>query len=193
MFTADKSLTPLRLLLVEDSTQDAEALVQQLRRAGYDPAVKRVETPDAFALALKDSTWDVLLADYEMPAFGGLAALALYRESGLDTPFILVADSRGENRIVEAMRGGAHDFLLKSELDRLGPTVARELSEAKGRLARRQDLERLGASKRRFTTLFNYSRCPSSSPASATASSITSIPRRFTFSATPSMRSSDTR
>ncbi len=160
MFTADKSLTPLRLLLVEDSTQDAEALVQQLRRAGYDPAVKRVETPDAFALALKDSTWDVLLADYEMPAFGGLAALALYRESGLDTPFILVADSRGENRIVEAMRGGAHDFLLKSELDRLGPTVARELSEAKGRLARRQDLERLGASKRRFTTLFNYSPLP---------------------------------
>ena len=160
MFTANKALTPLRLLLVEDSANDAELIQQQLRRVGYDPATTRVETAEALRAALAVPGWELVLADYTLPEFDGLSALAICREQAHELPVIIISGTGGEQRVVEAMRGGAQDFLLKDDLDRLGPTVARELSEMRGRLARRHDLERLAASRRRFATLFNGSPIP---------------------------------
>ena len=147
----------LRVLLLEDSEIDADVLTLELRRAGYTPSTTRVESRESFSQALAEGPWDLLVADYNLPSFSGLDALAIYKESGLDVPFFLVSGTVGEEIAVTAMRTGAHDYLLKDNLTRLGPAVARELREANLRRARRDDLERLVASERRFTTIFRSS------------------------------------
>ena len=80
--------TPLRLLLVEDSEDDAALVLLELRRAGFVPVAMRVETAEAMNAALRAGPWDLILADYNLPTFSGLAALDLYLESGLDIPFL---------------------------------------------------------------------------------------------------------
>ncbi|MBI4771868.1 MAG: response regulator, partial [Chloroflexi bacterium] len=82
--------TPLRVLIVEDSEDDALLLLRELRRGGYASAYERVETPEAMRAALARQPWDIVLSDYSMPHFSGPAALALLQESGLDLPFIIV-------------------------------------------------------------------------------------------------------
>ena len=149
--------TPLRLLLVEDSEDDATLVLLELRRAGFVPLATRVETAEAMSTALRAEPWDLILADYNLPAFSGLAALDLYHESGLDIPFLIVSGTIGEELAVEAMRAGAHDYLLKGNLTRLGPAITRELREAQLRRERKQDLDRLVASEQRFTTIFHNS------------------------------------
>jgi len=129
---------PLRLLLIEDSEDDALLIYRALRRDGHDLTFRRVETADAMADALAAETWDVVIADYALPLFSGQAALELLQETGLDLPFIIVSGTIGEDIAVEAMRSGAHDYVLKDNLARLGPAVRRELQEAAGRQARRQ-------------------------------------------------------
>ncbi|MBI5381026.1 MAG: PAS domain S-box protein [Opitutae bacterium] len=148
---------PLRLLLVEDSPSDEALVLMELRRAGFDPIATRVETPEAMREALRSQTWDLILADYNLPSFTGLEALGLYRESGLDLPFFIVSGTIGEGLAVEAMRAGAHDYLIKDNLARLGPAIVRELRETQLRRERKQDLDRLIASERQFTTIFNNS------------------------------------
>src|SRR5207245_9652302 len=98
---------PLRLLLVEDSENDALLLVRELTRAGFEPVVERVETAVAMQAALDRQGWDIVLGDYSMPQFGGAAALALLRARGLDVPVILVPGTTGGERAVAAMKGGA--------------------------------------------------------------------------------------
>jgi PAS domain S-box-containing protein len=147
----------LRILLLEDSETDADVLALELRRAGFAPQTTRVESQEAFSQALGEGTWDLLVADYNLPSFSGLDALAIYKQSGLDVPFFLVSGTVGEEVAVAALRTGAHDYLLKDNLTRLGPAVARELREANLRRTRRDDLERLVASERRFTTIFRSS------------------------------------
>ena len=149
--------TPLRLLLVEDSEDDAELALLELRRAGFVPLATRVESAEAMSTALRAEPWDLILSDYSLPSFSGLAALDLYHESGLDIPFFIVSGTIGEELAVEAMRAGAHDYLLKGNLARLGPAIARELREAQVRRERRQDLDRLVVSEQRFTTIFHDS------------------------------------
>jgi PAS domain S-box-containing protein len=149
--------TPLRLLLVEDSEDDATLVLLELRRAGFVPLATRVETAEAMSTALRAQPWDLILADYNLPTFSGLAALDLYHESGLDIPFLIVSGTIGEELAVEAMRAGAHDYLLKGNLTRLGPAITRELREAQLRRERKQDLDRLVASEQRFTTIFHNS------------------------------------
>ena len=95
---------PRRVLIVEDSSDDAELSIRALRRAGIDPTFERVDTPEAMRKALAEGTWDLVIADYSMPRFNGLAALKMLRESGLDLPFILVSGAVGEDVAVEAMR-----------------------------------------------------------------------------------------
>ena len=148
---------PLRLLLVEDSEDDAELMMLELRRAGFVPLATRVETAEAMSAALRAEPWDLILADYRLPSFSGLAALDLYHESGLDIPFFIVSGTIGEELAVEAMRAGAHDYLLKGNLTRLGPAITRELREAQVRRARQQDRDRLMVSEQRFTTIFHDS------------------------------------
>src|SRR5258708_39329544 len=121
---------PLRLLLVEDSDDDAELVLRELRSAGYAPSVHRVSSHDEFISALDASPWDVIVSDHTMPGYGGLAALADLRASGLDIPFILVSGTIGEAVAVEAMRAGAQDYVLKQDLTRLPVAIARERRKA---------------------------------------------------------------
>jgi PAS domain S-box-containing protein len=124
-------------LIVEDSENDALLLEIELQRAGYLPVCERVETREATSGALARQTWDLIIADYVMPRFNGLDALALVKDNGLDLPFIIVSGHITEGTAVAAMKAGAHDYVMKDNLARLGPAVQRELREAEGRRARR--------------------------------------------------------
>ena len=128
----------LRILIVEDSEGDALLLLMELRRNGYEPDFARVETREAMKEALQRREWDVVISDYVMPKFSGLEALATLKESGLDLPFIIVSGNIGEDIAVEAMRAGAHDYILKGNLRRLVPAVERELRDAETRRTRKR-------------------------------------------------------
>ncbi len=137
----------LRVLLIEDSEDDALLLLRELRKAGYDPCYRRVETARDMTAALLTDTWDVIISDHAMPRFNALAALEIYKEQDLDIPFLIVSGAIGETQAVEAMRSGAHDYVLKGNLARLVPAIERELMESAERRARRraeQDLTRAG-------------------------------------------------
>jgi len=125
--------TPLRVLIVEDSEEDTLLIVRELKRGGFDPIHERVETAESMKAALSKKTWDLILADYSMPHFSGLEALKLSKESGLDLPFIIVSGLIGEDVAVEAMKSGAHDYLMKNNLTRLIPAIQQELREVEVR------------------------------------------------------------
>ncbi len=129
---------PLRLLLVEDSEDDAQLLVRQLTRGGFAVQAERVQTAGAFQAALDRQPWDMVIGDHSMPQFSGGAALALLRARGLDVPFILVSGTISEATAVAAMREGASDYLAKDNLARFVPVIERELREAAARRARRE-------------------------------------------------------
>src|SRR5690349_5702986 len=133
----------LKILLVEDNENDAMLLEMELERGGYEPLCHRVETAEEMSLALEREKWDVVIADYRMPRFNGMAALGLVKERGLDLPFIIVSAYITDDAAVEAMKAGAHDYVMKDNLKRLGPAVQRELREAEERRQRRQSEERL--------------------------------------------------
>jgi signal transduction histidine kinase len=130
-------------LVIEDSADDAMLLEIALQRAGYDPGCHRVETPTAMTAALERQRWDLIIADYRLPDFDGLAALALVKEKGLDLPFIIVSGYITEETAVAAMKAGAHDYVMKDKLARLGSAVERELREAEVRRERRRAEEAL--------------------------------------------------
>jgi PAS domain S-box-containing protein len=134
---------PLRVLIVEDSEDDALLVLRELRRAGYEPTAARVDTAEAMARALEDGPWDVVLADWALPRFSAAAALALLKKSELDLPFIIVSGTIGEAAAVAAMKAGAHDYVMKDHLARLVPAIERELHEAADRQRRRQAEEAL--------------------------------------------------
>jgi PAS domain S-box-containing protein/putative nucleotidyltransferase with HDIG domain len=144
--------TKLKVLLVEDRAADAELVLHELRRAGYDPEWKRVETEPEF-LAQIGQDWDIILADYNLPEFSGLRALELLREREPDLPFILVSGTIGEDNAVANMKAGANDYIMKDRLARLGPAVGRELREARGRRERRHAVRALQESEERFRQL----------------------------------------
>lgn len=129
--------TPLRTLIVEDSDDDTELLVRELRRAGYQPTFQRVETAESLNAALDETVWDVVISDYTMPHLSGLDALKLVRRRGHDIPFIILSGSIGEEIAVAAMRAGAHDYIMKDNRARLIPAIQRELKEALVRRDRR--------------------------------------------------------
>lgn len=129
--------TPLRTLIVEDSDDDTELLVRELRRAGYQPTFRRVETAESLNAALDQNNWDVVISDYTMPQLSGLEALKLVRRRGNDIPFIILSGSIGEEIAVGAMRAGAHDYIMKDNRARLIPAIQRELKEALERRDRR--------------------------------------------------------
>jgi two-component system sensor histidine kinase UhpB len=134
---------PLKVLLVEDSEDDALLLVRMLRRGGYDPAWERVDTAVAMEAALDGRRWDLIISDHSMPAFSSLAALGLVRSKGfVDLPFIIVSGRIGEDAAVSAMKAGAHDYLMKDNLARLNSAIERELRDAEVRRERRQAEEK---------------------------------------------------
>lgn len=129
--------TNIRLLILEDSEDDALLAVEELRRNGYDLYFERVQTREELEEALA-RPWDAVLADYRLPHFSGLEALEIIRERDPDLPFIIVSGQISEETAVEAMRRGAHDYVLKGNLARLAPAIDRELREATIRRERRQ-------------------------------------------------------
>ena len=132
----------LRVLVVEDSEDDTLLIVRELERHGYDIIFERVDKPRAFNAALASQTWDVILADYVMPEFSGLAALELVQETGHDIPFIIVSGKIGEDTAVAAMKAGAHDYIMKDSLARLAPAIKREICEAEIRRQNKRAAER---------------------------------------------------
>jgi signal transduction histidine kinase len=140
----------LRVLLVEDSEEDAALALAELKRAGYELASERVYSAQALGDALARGEWDLVIADYNMPSFTGLEALNLVRESGSDLPFIVVSGTIGEDVAVAAMKAGANDYLIKGSLARLAPAVDRELREATERRERRVAESALRESEDRY-------------------------------------------
>lgn len=129
----------LRLLIVEDSLDDADLLLLELRREGFSIVQNaRVETPEGMRRELEEGEWDLIISDHKMPSFSAFQALEILKEQRVDIPFIIVSGAIGENRAVEAMRAGAHDYILKGNLARLVPAINRELREADQRRRRRR-------------------------------------------------------
>lgn len=122
---------PLKVLIVEDSEDDALLMMHELKRGGYQPSYERVETRDSMMSALEGKDFGLIIADYTMPQFSGIEALDLYKKRRLDIPFILVSGTIGDDVGVEAMIAGAHDYICKSNLSRLVPAVKREIRESK--------------------------------------------------------------
>jgi PAS domain S-box-containing protein len=138
----------LRVLLVEDSENDALLFLRELRRGGYEPLYEQVSTPEEMERALGEASsrgepWEVIVSDYYVPRFGALAALELLRRLGYDTPFVVVSGKIGEDAAVAMMRAGAQDYVTKEDMVRLCPAIERELREAEGRRERKRAAEAL--------------------------------------------------
>jgi signal transduction histidine kinase/CheY-like chemotaxis protein len=144
---------PLRILVVEDSEEDAFLLQRELRRGGFEVVSERVASAEAMAEALDRGPWDLVISDYVLPGFGGLEALALYHARGLDAPFLVVSGHIGEDIAVAAMKAGADDYLMKDRMARLVPAIERALSQADIRRAHRRSDEALRTSDERFRQL----------------------------------------
>jgi len=127
----------LRVLFIEDSEDDAVLQVRLLRQAGYDVAYTRVQSAEELTTALR-RPWDIVISDYSMPHFNGTEALKVVREKGVDVPFIFVSGTIGEDAAVAALKVGAQDYLMKSNLGRLIPSVQRELRESDERKQRKR-------------------------------------------------------
>jgi PAS domain S-box-containing protein len=147
----------LRVLMVEDSEDDALLTLRELKKGCYNPLYERVEDDGAMRKALKKGSWDVILSDYQMPKFNGLAAIALLKETGIDIPLIIVSGAIGEETAVECMRLGAHDYIMKNNLSRLCPAIARELEEADSRAKRKRAEDVLKETEERYRALFDRS------------------------------------
>ena len=128
---------PLRLLVIEDAPDDAELLRLELRRAGYDVTMRRVETLDGMESALEEHEWDLVVSDHSMPGMTSFSALGVLREHNLDLPFIIFSGGIGEEEAVAAMRAGAKDYVMKGNVARLVPAISRELKQAEARRQRR--------------------------------------------------------
>jgi|SRR5579863_8700826 len=114
---------PIRILIIEDSEDDGDLIVRELRRGGYDVKFERVQTAAALESAFASREWDLIISDYSMPHFSGVDALAMVRKNGSEVPFIFASGTMGEETAVAAMRNGAQDYLMKNNLKRLVPAV----------------------------------------------------------------------
>ncbi len=149
----DPNHRPLRLLLIEDNPDDAALLVRELRRAGYQPTAHRVDTLEDLHEAL-DSSWDVILCDYQMPGLDAPRALATIRGRHIETPCIIVSGTVGEEHAVAAMRSGAQDFIVKGNLTRLAPAIERELRDSEIRIRHAQAQSALRATEESLRAAF---------------------------------------
>jgi two-component system sensor histidine kinase UhpB len=147
---------PLRVLMVEDSEDDALLLERELKRGGYELVTRRVQTARDMANKLKEQEWDIVISDYMMPKFNGMDAFKVLKDSELDLPFILISGKIGEDTAVDAMRAGVHDYIMKDKLARLIPAIQRELREAEVRKERRLAEEALKESEKRFALFMRH-------------------------------------
>ncbi|KAF0218488.1 MAG: multi-sensor hybrid histidine [Geobacteraceae bacterium] len=146
----------LRILIVDDSPDDASLIVHELKKE-FKPVFERVDSAAALQAALAKESWDIVISDFIMPQFSGLAALKIVQEKRADMPFLIVSGNVGEDVAVEAMKAGAHDYLIKNNLTRLIPAVRREIKEAAVRWERRQAEDALYSSQTMFRSLVEQS------------------------------------
>lgn len=130
--------TYLWILFIEDSRDDAEIVLREIQRSGYEVESERVETASAMQAALMGQPWDLIICDFSLPRFSAPKALELLKASRFDIPFIIVSGTIGEESAVNALKAGAHDFIIKGNFARLLPAIERELKEAKIRRERRE-------------------------------------------------------
>jgi len=142
--------TPLRVLIIEDSEDDTLLIMHELKRGGYDPKYERVETAGAMNDALNQQEWDIVISDHSMPHFNSFNALDVLKKRGLDLPFFLVSGTIDEEMAVSAMKAGVHDYIMKGNLKRLVPAIARELRDAVVRQDRKRKEEALRESEKRY-------------------------------------------
>jgi diguanylate cyclase (GGDEF)-like protein len=135
--------TPLHVLIVEDSIDDAALLLHELRRGGYEPTHQRVDTAESLEQAFATDTFDIVLVDFTMPRFSGRKALEMVKARDADVPFIFVSGTIGEDAAVAAMKSGANDYVMKGNYKRLLPAIDRELREVQERRERRRAEENL--------------------------------------------------
>jgi PAS domain S-box-containing protein len=147
---------PLRVLILEDTPSDAELVVRELRRAGYAPEWERVESEEGFLDSLQRD-FDIILSDNSMPQFDGMRALELAKQRGLETPFILVSGTIGEETAVAAMKQGATDYLIKDRLTRLGPAVTHALEQSRLRKERERTAAELRSTHEQVRHLLAHS------------------------------------
>jgi PAS domain S-box-containing protein len=151
----DKMIKHLRILIIEDSDDDTELLLRNLKKGGYEPEWQRVETAQEMKTALQEKEWDIIIADYQLPEFTGLGALEIYNSTDLDIPFIIVSGTIGEEIAVETMRLGAHDYIMKDKLTRLVPAIERELREVTIRHEKQKAEAELKIAARQWQTTFD--------------------------------------
>jgi diguanylate cyclase (GGDEF)-like protein/PAS domain S-box-containing protein len=144
---------PIKVLIVEDSEDDAKLALRALHRGGFEPAHQRVQTAADLEAALAQERWDAVISDFSMPGFTGLDALRIFRSAGFDIPFILISGTIGEATAVAAMKAGASDYVMKSSLARLAPALERELKETQVRAAHRLAQRELVENERRLRTI----------------------------------------
>jgi PAS domain S-box-containing protein len=132
------SLESIRLLIVEDSANDAALLLAEFKAKGQATVHQRVETKKDFLAVLQGQSWDAVISDYVLPQFSGPEALQLLRQHGFDTPFIMVSGIYGEEEAVRMMKAGANDYVMKANLSRLAPALERELQAAQDRRRRKR-------------------------------------------------------
>lgn len=147
--------TPISILILEDRAEDAQLMLYELRQAGYEPQAQRVDDEAGFIAALGPSL-DIILADYNLPGWTGLAALALVQQSGFDIPVIVVSGAVGDEKAAAIMQQGAADFLLKDRLARLGSAVANALTARRLRCERREADESLRVAHGQLRELLDH-------------------------------------
>ncbi|HEY6463085.1 MAG TPA: PAS domain S-box protein, partial [Polyangiaceae bacterium] len=158
--TSGKTGRPLRVLLVEDSEQDAFLVERALKRGLQQVTVRRVQDAGSMRRALQEEVPDAVVSDWSLPAFGAVAAFNLVRGMGLDLPFIITSGTVDEETAVGVLRAGVHDFILKSNLARLVPAIEREIREALVRSAQRAAEDELRHSEERYRELFESTPLP---------------------------------
>src|SRR6266567_1712876 len=147
----------LRVLNLEDTPDDSWLLQRHLKRAGYECVLRREQTALDFERALREGSWDIILADYFMPGFTALDALRIARECEPDLPFIVVSGAVGEQAAIDLLREGADDYVMKSSLARLAPAIKRERQEAAERRRRRSTEAALRESEVRLRGILDHS------------------------------------
>src|ERR1035441_4892634 len=148
---------PLCILILEDRPTDAELATSELRKAGLEFVAKTVATEKEFLAELRNLAPQLILADYSLPGYDGLSALAAAQEECPETPFILVSGTLGEEKAIETLHQGATDYVLKQRLARLGPAVHRALREREEKRKRQQAEQERRESDARYRALFEQS------------------------------------
>ncbi len=146
----------LRILIVEDSEDDAKLILRELRRGGLEVEFERVASARGMQAALATQTWNLIICDYTLPSFNALGALEILQGTGMDIPFIIASGTIGEETAVAALKAGAHDFIIKGNWARLLPAVQRELQDAEVRRERRKAERSLQESEAKFRRLVEH-------------------------------------